>query len=305
MKRIHTTKTILAGAALAGIVSGGFLAPAKAASPGGLVKFAKTEAGIDAGVLADEKKGETHDCAGKNSCKGKGGCKSGDNGCAGKNSCKGKGGCAVKDGKPVHAQKGARKKSKSIFPGLRPSAAGAQLLISDLHAIDGPYAIQQPAFSMPANRFNAHTDYGIGIGLRIPHYGHILEKKPVVDWFEIISENYMVEAGRPLARARPDSRAIPRRPARRLDVFRQCRAPKSRPSEKAQALIKRTHTPWLSDHLCWGSVDGRSPTIFCPCRTRGRPSNGQRAISARCRIHRTCPSRWRMSAATRSFTPRR
>ena len=58
--------------------------------------------GISAGVLAEKEKGETHDCAGKNSCKGKGGCKSGDNGCGGKNSCKGKGGCAVKDGKPVH-----------------------------------------------------------------------------------------------------------------------------------------------------------------------------------------------------------
>ncbi len=52
---------------------------------------------------------------------------------------------------------------------------------------------------MPANRFNAFTDYGIGIGLRIPHYKHIFDKKPVVDWFEIISENYMVDGGRPLA----------------------------------------------------------------------------------------------------------
>src|SRR5260370_42289855 len=53
--------------------------------------------------------------------------------------------------------------------------------------------------AMPANRFNAFTDYGIGIGLRIPHYQHIFEKKPVVDWFEIISEKYMVDGGRPLA----------------------------------------------------------------------------------------------------------
>jgi hypothetical protein len=51
---------------------------------------------------------------------------------------------------------------------------------------------------MPANPFNAFTDYGIGIGLRVPHYRHILEKKPVVDWFEIISENFMVDGGRPL-----------------------------------------------------------------------------------------------------------
>jgi hypothetical protein len=37
-----------------------------------------------------------HDCKGKNSCKGQGGCSSSDNGCAGKNSCKGQGGCASK-----------------------------------------------------------------------------------------------------------------------------------------------------------------------------------------------------------------
>ena len=51
---------------------------------------------------------------------------------------------------------------------------------------------------MPANRFNANTELGIGIGLRIPHYQHILKNKPTVDWFEIISENYMCDGGRPL-----------------------------------------------------------------------------------------------------------
>ena len=100
MKHI-TSKTFLAGAAIAGIVSGGLLSQAKAASTG-VVKFDRSQTTAEAGVLADKEKGETHDCAGKNSCKGKGGCKSGDTGCAGKNTCKGKGGCAVKDGKPVH-----------------------------------------------------------------------------------------------------------------------------------------------------------------------------------------------------------
>jgi uncharacterized protein (UPF0276 family) len=51
---------------------------------------------------------------------------------------------------------------------------------------------------MPANPHNGFTEYGIGIGLRVPHYRHILAKKPVVDWFEIISENFMVDGGRPL-----------------------------------------------------------------------------------------------------------
>ena len=62
-------------------------------------------AGLAAGsvVRAQDKpadKAEKNVCKGHNSCKGKGGCKTGDNGCAGKNSCKGKGGCAV----PVKAE---------------------------------------------------------------------------------------------------------------------------------------------------------------------------------------------------------
>ncbi len=103
MKRINTTKTLLAGAALAGLVTGGFAGKVNAASNSG-TQMKKSEVGA-AGVLADDKKGDTHDCKGKNSCKGKGGCKSGEAGCAGKNSCKGKGGCAMKDGKPVHGEK--------------------------------------------------------------------------------------------------------------------------------------------------------------------------------------------------------
>ena len=85
---------------------------------------------------------------------------------------------------------------------------------------------------MPANRFNGFTDYGIGIGLRIPHYQHIFEKKPVVDWFEIISENFMVDGGRPLADARPDSGTVPRRAAWRVDVFRLGRAAEPRASAR-------------------------------------------------------------------------
>jgi len=96
MKKQSTSKALLAGAAIAGLLSGGLTAQLNAATT-------TAKPGVQsAGILAGEKKGETHDCAGKNSCKGKGGCRAGDNGCQGKNSCKGKGGCAVKDGKPVH-----------------------------------------------------------------------------------------------------------------------------------------------------------------------------------------------------------
>ena len=39
---------------------------------------------------------------------------------------------------------------------------------------------------------------GFGVGLRRPHYVHILERHPPMDWFEVISENFMVDGGRPL-----------------------------------------------------------------------------------------------------------
>jgi len=110
---------------------------------------------------------------------------------------------------------------------------------------------------MPANRFNAHTEYGIGIGLRIPHYEHILERKPVVDWFEIISENYMVDGGRPLHvldRILEQYRVVQHGVSM---YFGNAARPNRDHLRRLKRLVKRTGTPWLSDHLCWGSVDGR------------------------------------------------
>ena len=110
---------------------------------------------------------------------------------------------------------------------------------------------------MPANRFNGHTDYGIGIGLRIPHYEHILTQKPVVDWFEIISENYMIDGGRPLAVL--DSILEQYRVVQHgVSMYFGSAQPLNREHlKRLKTLVRRTGTPWLSDHLCWGSVDGR------------------------------------------------
>ena len=110
---------------------------------------------------------------------------------------------------------------------------------------------------MPANRFNGNTDYGVGIGLRIPHYNHIFDKKPVVDWFEIISENFMVDGGRPLwvldqilERYRVVQHGV--------SMYFGSAEPLNREHlRRLKALVKRTKTSWLTDHLCWGSVDGR------------------------------------------------
>lgn len=110
---------------------------------------------------------------------------------------------------------------------------------------------------MPANRFNGFTDYGIGIGLRIPHYQHILANQPVVDWFEIISENYMFDGGRPLAvldQILEQYRVV----QHGVSMYFGSVDPLNREHlKRLKELVRRTGTPWLSDHLCWGSVDGR------------------------------------------------
>jgi hypothetical protein len=84
------SKTLIAGAAMAGLLTGSLAVQVHAASVQG-------KAGIASLTLA---KAGKHSCQGKNSCKGKGGCKTSDNGCKGKNSCKGKGGCATDGSKP-------------------------------------------------------------------------------------------------------------------------------------------------------------------------------------------------------------
>ena len=73
---------------------------------------------------------------------------------------------------------------KSILDGLGLAVAGAR-------AENGKLFRQYMAsIGLP--------DRGVGIGLRTVHYAHIVEAQPDVDWFEILSDNYMNTAGRPL-----------------------------------------------------------------------------------------------------------
>jgi hypothetical protein len=87
------SKAILAGAAIAGLMSGSFAVQAHAAN-------VTNKAGVSLKQMNDEAK-DVHSCKGQNSCKGKGGCKSGDTGCKGQNSGKGKGGCAPDGSQPA------------------------------------------------------------------------------------------------------------------------------------------------------------------------------------------------------------
>ena len=109
---------------------------------------------------------------------------------------------------------------------------------------------------MADSRFTGGATLGTGIGLRVPHYRHILSEKPAVGWFEIISENFMVDGGRPLEvldwildQYQVVMHGVGLYPgnAGGLD-FDHLR--------RLKRLVRRTKTPWISDHLCWGSVDG-------------------------------------------------
>jgi hypothetical protein len=103
---------------------------------------------------------------------------------------------------------------------------------------------------------------GVGVGLRPVHYAEILERAASdelrVDWFEAISENFMVPGGRPL---------------RMLRQVRECRPlvlhgvslnigsadPLDRRYlDELAALARRYEPAWMSDHLCWTGVAGRN-----------------------------------------------
>jgi len=102
---------------------------------------------------------------------------------------------------------------------------------------------------------------GFGLGLRTEHYAAFAEPIPShlrPDWLEIISENYMVAGGAPLAhldRIRRDyplvmhgvSMSIGSTDPLNLDYLRDLKA-----------LAERVQPAWISDHLCWTGVDHRN-----------------------------------------------
>lgn len=96
---------------------------------------------------------------------------------------------------------------------------------------------------------------GFGLGLRTEHYQYVEEHRPDVDWFEILTENYMVPGGKPLAhldRIRADyplvmhgvSLSIGSTDPLNIDYLKALKA-----------LAGRVQPHWISDHLCWTGVD--------------------------------------------------
>jgi uncharacterized protein (UPF0276 family) len=97
---------------------------------------------------------------------------------------------------------------------------------------------------------------GFGLGLRKEHYELVLADKPKVDWFEILTENYLVEGGKPLYfldTIRADYPVVLHGVSLSIGSVD--------PLDfayltKVKALIERVEPAWVSDHLCWTGMDG-------------------------------------------------
>ena len=97
---------------------------------------------------------------------------------------------------------------------------------------------------------------GFGLGLRPQHYQDVLEGSPAVDWFEVISENYMIPGGQPL---RILDQVRERYPIVMHGVSLSIASTAPLDMEYLSALknlAQRVNPKWISDHLCWTGVHG-------------------------------------------------
>jgi uncharacterized protein len=105
---------------------------------------------------------------------------------------------------------------------------------------------------------------GLGVGLRTVHFDYILSQQPRVDWFEVISENFMDSHGRPryvleqIAERYPVvmhgvSLSIGSTDPLNWDYLR-----------RLKALARDIKPLWISDHVCWTGVAGRNTHDLLP-----------------------------------------
>lgn len=97
---------------------------------------------------------------------------------------------------------------------------------------------------------------GFGLGLRRQHYETILAERPAIDWFEILTENYLVPGGKPLHYL-DRIRALYPMVMHGVSLSIGSSDPLDRAYlAEVRTLIERIQPAWLSDHLCWTGVGG-------------------------------------------------
>jgi len=107
-------------------------------------------------------------------------------------------------------------------------------------------------------------DLGLGLGLRAPHVGRVLEETPELGFFEVISENVMGTDGPALHRL---LRVAERYPIVLHGVSLSIGSTDPLDEEyltALRALADRVGARWVSDHLCWTGVAGRNTHDLLP-----------------------------------------
>ncbi len=99
---------------------------------------------------------------------------------------------------------------------------------------------------------------GFGLGLRTQHYQDILNKQPKIDWFEAISEDYMVDGGNPiyyLQKVRENYPIV----LHGVSLSIGSTDPLDKTYlQKLKKLADWVEPEWVSDHLCWTGVAGKN-----------------------------------------------
>jgi uncharacterized protein (UPF0276 family) len=94
-------------------------------------------------------------------------------------------------------------------------------------------------------------DLGVGVGFRVPHYTQVLGEHLPMDWFEVISENFMVRGGKPLANLEKLLAGYPVVPHGVSLSIGATEPLDAAYLARLRALVDRIDPPWVSDHLCW------------------------------------------------------
>ncbi|WP_259070467.1 DUF692 domain-containing protein [Mucilaginibacter sp. X4EP1] len=105
---------------------------------------------------------------------------------------------------------------------------------------------------------------GLGLGLRSKHFNYIIEHEPAVDWFEVISENFMDSGGRP--------RHVLRQVAEKYPVVMHGVSLSIGSTDplnleylsKLKMLAAEVKPLWISDHLCWTGVNSLNTHDLLP-----------------------------------------
>jgi len=105
---------------------------------------------------------------------------------------------------------------------------------------------------------------GFGLGLRVDHFETVLRQRPAVDWFEVISENFLVAGGKPRHYLHAIREHYPM-VMHGVSLSIGSTDPLDRDYLRAlKTLANEVQPEWMSDHLCWTAVEGTNTHDLIP-----------------------------------------